>query len=170
MNSTPRPHPHPPLPYHTPSCDKSLFMQIGAIPVHWPVSGLNTGIAPRGATTALTVVGGGPGHFGQSYTKYYPLRVFESEVNAVRQGCDDFPSLLVLFNTRKRFYRCKWNFKVHTSTSCFFHCVRRNRSHTSQRRLMISLSSVTRGWKLSFNLLNNNYFYPPITGRSHSCI
>ena len=93
-----------------------------------------------------------------------------SELNAVRQGCDNFPSLLVLFNTRKRFYRCKWNFKVHTSTSCFFHCVRRNRSHTSQRRLMISLSSVTRGWKLSFNLLINNYFYPPITGRSHSCI
>ena len=33
-----------------------------------------------------------------------------------------------------------------------------------------SLSSVTRGWKLSFNLLDNNYFYLPITGRSHSCI
>lgn len=25
------------------------------------------------ATTAPTSVGGGPGHFGQSYTKYYPL-------------------------------------------------------------------------------------------------
>ena len=25
--------PSPPLPHHTPSCDKSLFMQIGAIPV-----------------------------------------------------------------------------------------------------------------------------------------
>ena len=26
-------------------------------------------------TIALTVVGGGPGHFGQSYTKYYPTVV-----------------------------------------------------------------------------------------------
>ena len=26
----------PQPPNHTPSCDKSLFMQIRAIPVHWP--------------------------------------------------------------------------------------------------------------------------------------
>ena len=34
------------------------------------------------ATTALTAVGGGPGHFGQSYTKYYPLH--KSSLGIVR--------------------------------------------------------------------------------------
>ena len=91
------------LPHHTPSCDKSLSMQNGAIPVHWPVSGLNIGIAPsvwvRSERCSPTLW-------------QFPISV----------------------GTRKRFCRCKLNFQVHTSTSCFFHCVRRNRSHTSQRR------------------------------------